>query len=141
MVIVTLVGEDLAVEGGEFTYVGANTECRNCQLKTVCFNLKPGRTYKITKLRDKRHNCAIHDGQVVVVEVEEQPLAGMVDREVPEGVSLALKKNSCRQLSCPNIEVCNNPAIQPERSYTVQKVHGKVDCPKGSTLYRIDVKD
>ena len=71
MVLVTLIGEHLAVEGEEFTYLGANNECRNCQLKTVCFNLKPGRKYRITKLRDKHHECDVHEGDVVVVEVEE----------------------------------------------------------------------
>lgn len=49
MVLVTLIGEDLAVEGGEFTYMGSSNECRSCQLKTVCFNLKPGRRYRIVK--------------------------------------------------------------------------------------------
>jgi uncharacterized protein len=141
MVIVTLVGEDLAVEGVEFIYLGANTECRNCQLKTVCFNLKPGRTYKITKLRDKRHNCSVHDGQVVVVEVEEQPISGMVDHEVIEGTTTPLRKVACRRLSCMYFDVCTNLAVQPGRSYQVQKNHGKVDCPKGATLYRIDVKE
>jgi uncharacterized protein len=141
MVIVTLVGEDLAVEGTEFTYLGANTECRNCQLKTVCFNLKSGRSYKITKLRDKRHNCAVHEGQVVVVEVEEQPITGMIDREATEGTSMPLRKVACRRLSCSYLDVCTNPAVQPGRSYQVQKNHGKVDCPKGVALYRVDVKE
>ena len=77
MVLVTLVGEQLAVEGEEFTYLGSNNECRNCQLKTVCFNLKPGRKYRITKLRDKHHDCNIHEGKVIVVEVEELPAPGV----------------------------------------------------------------
>ncbi len=141
MVIVTLVGEDLAKEGAEFTYVGANSECRNCQLKTVCFNLKPGHSYRISKLRDKRHNCAVHEGQVVVVEVEELPLAGMVDREPSEGATVTLQKLVCRHLSCQYFEVCTNPAIQPDRSYVVNKRYAKVDCPKGATLYRVDVKE
>ena len=141
MVIVTLAGEDLAKEGLEFKYVGANSECRNCQLKTVCFNLKPGRSYRITKLRDKRHNCTVHDGQVVVVEVEELPLSGMVDSEVSEGTAVTLQKLKCRYLSCPYFEVCTNPAIQPDRKYVVNKKYEKVDCPKGATLYRVDVKE
>jgi uncharacterized protein len=141
MVIVTLVGEDIAVEGNEFVYLGANTECRNCQLKTVCFNLKPGRTYRISKIRDKRHNCTVHDGQVVVVEVEEQPISGMVDMDVMEGASVPLRKTGCRNLSCNFFDVCTNPGITSGRSYQVTKNYGKVECPKGSTLYRVDVKE
>ncbi len=141
MVIVTLIGEDLAVEGTEFTYLGANSECRNCQLKTVCFNLKPGRSYRIMKLRDKRHACSVHEGQVVVAEVEELPILGMTDQEVTPGVTMRLYKYNCRNLSCPYLEACTNPVIQPDRSYVVNQVRGKVDCPRGATLYRVEVKE
>jgi uncharacterized protein (UPF0179 family) len=71
MPLVTLIGEKLANEGAEFLYLGPNNGCRNCKLKTVCFNLKTGKKYKITKIRDKRHNCNIHDENVQVVEVQE----------------------------------------------------------------------
>ena len=141
MVIVTLVGEHLAKEGTEFTYIGANNECRNCQLKTVCFNLKPGHGYRITKLRDKRHNCAVHEGQVVVVEVEELPLSGVTDQPAAEGASVKLKKSNCRNLTCDTIDACRAAAVQPERTYVVCKALGKVDCKKGFALYRVDVKE
>jgi hypothetical protein len=141
MVIVTLVGVELAKEGMEFTYLGANNECRNCQLKTVCFNLKSGHSYRITKLRDKRHNCTVHEGQVVVVEVEELPLAGMTDQPIAEGASVKLKKTNCRNLSCNSYDVCTNPVIQQDRAYVVCKSLGKVDCPKGFALFRVDVKE
>ncbi|UCB58450.1 MAG: UPF0179 family protein [Thermoplasmatales archaeon] len=71
MPFVTLIGEKLAIEGDEFKYLGTNNGCRKCKLKTVCFNLKPGSTYKITKIRDKQHKCNVHDGNVVAVEVQE----------------------------------------------------------------------
>ena len=73
MPFVTLIGEKLAIEGDEFIYLGSNNGCRNCKLKTVCFNLKPGSAYKITKIRDKRHSCNVHYGNVVAVEVQELP--------------------------------------------------------------------
>ena len=71
MALVTLIGERLADKDKEFIYIGPNNECKNCKLKTVCFNLKPGKKYKITKIRDKRHNCNIHAGNAIVVEVQE----------------------------------------------------------------------
>ncbi len=40
MTLVTLIGEKIAEEDMEFTYIGPNNDCRNCKLKTVCFNLK-----------------------------------------------------------------------------------------------------
>ena len=74
MVLITLIGEKLAVEGLEFTYVGANSECRSCKLKTVCFHLKPGRNYTITNIRDKKHTCNVHEGNAVIIEVNEQSI-------------------------------------------------------------------
>jgi uncharacterized protein (UPF0179 family) len=71
MPLLTLIGNRLAKEGNEFIYIGPNNECRNCKLKTVCFNLKPGKNYKITKLRNKRHDCKVHDGSAIAVEVKE----------------------------------------------------------------------
>lgn len=139
--IVTLIGHELAREGGEFTYVGANNECRSCQLKTVCFNLKAGRDYRVTKLRDKRHDCPIHEGGVVVVEVEEQPLVGVVGREVMPGEVTKLQRLACRNIGCDHYSLCTTLAVQPEKSYVVTKACEKIDCPKGQTLYRADVSE
>jgi uncharacterized protein (UPF0179 family) len=128
MVLVTLVGESLAVEGQEFTYLGSNNECRSCQLKTVCFNLKQGRKYRITKLRDKSHDCSIHEGKVVVVEVEELPLTVAIPKELPEGASTTVEKKSCKNIGCDSFEVCTNTAFQNGKTYTVKKVYEKILC-------------
>jgi len=71
MPLVTLIGEKLAKENDEFIYLGPQNDCKNCKLKTVCFNLKQGSQYKIIKVRDKRHNCNVHEGNAAVVEVQE----------------------------------------------------------------------
>ena len=85
MPLVTLIGEKLANNETEFFYLGPNNECRNCKLKTVCFNLKIGRKYKITNIRDKRHNCNIHEATVVVVEVQEMPILTTIEKKLTEG--------------------------------------------------------
>ena len=141
MVLVTLVGEQLAVEGEEFTYLGSNSECRNCQLKTVCFNLKPGRKYRITKLRDKRHECGIHEGKVVVVEVEELPLTVAITKEITEGSTTTVEKKECKNIGCDSFEICTSTALQNGKIYTVNKVYGKMECPKHHVLYKVDVTD
>ena len=84
MPLVTLIGEKLAREDAEFCYIGPNNECRNCKLKTVCFNLKLGRHYKITKVRDKRHVCNVHEGTAVVVELQELPILTTIDKKLSE---------------------------------------------------------
>jgi len=141
MVLVTLIGEHLAVEGVEFTYLGSNSECKNCQLKTVCFNLKPARKYRITKLRDKHHECNIHEGNVVVVEVEELPLTVAVTKEPTEGVTIQVEKRECKNIGCDSFEICTSTAPQNGKKYSVQKVYGKIACPKHYTLYKVDVTD
>jgi uncharacterized protein (UPF0179 family) len=141
MVLVTLIGEYLAVEGEEFTYLGANNECRNCQLKTVCFNLKPGRRYRITKLRDKHHECDVHEGDVVVVEVEELSITVAVTKEPTEGTTTTVKKTECKNIGCDFFEVCTIPALQNGKNYTIKKVYGKMECPKHNVLYKVDVTE
>lgn len=141
MVLVTLVGEQLAVEGEEFTYLGSNSECRNCQLKTVCFNLKPGRKYRITKLRDKYHDCSIHEGRVVVVEVEELLLTVAVPKEPSEGDITTIEKQDCKNIGCDSFEMCTSTALQNGKTYTVKKVYEKISCPKHHELYKVDVID
>jgi uncharacterized protein (UPF0179 family) len=141
MVLVTLVGEQLAVEGEEFTYLGSNSECRNCQLKTVCFNLKPGRRYRITKLREKNHDCNLHEGKVVVVEVDELPLTVAVPKELSEGKTTTVKKQDCRNIGCDSFEICTNMGLQNGRNYMVKKVYEKINCPKNHELYRVDITD
>jgi len=141
MVLVTLIGEHLAVEGEEFTYLGANNECRNCQLKTVCFNLKSGRKYRIIKLRDKHHECHVHEGDVVVVEVEELPITVAMTKEPGEGTTTTVKKKECKNIGCDFFEICTTPALQNGKNYTVKKVYGKMECPKNNVLYKVDVTD
>jgi uncharacterized protein (UPF0179 family) len=141
MVLVTLVGEQLAVEGQEFTYLGSNSECRNCQLKTVCFNLKPGRKYRITKLRDKYHECGIHEGKVVVVEVEELPLTVAIPKELSEGVTTTVEKISCKNIGCDSFEICTRTTFQNGKTYTITKVYEKIQCPKNFELYKVDITD
>ena len=70
MPLVTLIGEKLAVENKEFIFLGPQSDCKNCKLKTVCFNLKQGGRYQILKVREKRHSCNVHEGCVAVVEVK-----------------------------------------------------------------------
>jgi uncharacterized protein (UPF0179 family) len=141
MVLVTLVGEQLAVEGEEFTYLGANSECRNCQLKTVCFNLKPGRKYRITKLREKHHDCNIHEGTVIVVEVEELPLTVAITKDLPEGAQTTVEKKGCKNIGCDSYEICTSSPLQNGKTYTIKKVYEKITCPKNHELYKVDITD
>ena len=141
MALVTLICEKLAVEGEEFTYLGANNECKNCKLKTVCFNLKPGRQYKITKIRDKQHNCSIHEGNVIVVEVSEMPILASINERSEEGTQAKVNKQECKNIGCDYFEVCTNITLQRGKIYTIKKVFEKIDCPVGHELYKVELTD
>ncbi len=72
MAKISLIGVDLAKEGMEFTFVTPLVGCAECRIKNVCFNLDPGRTYRVTAVREKRNPCFVFNrDQVATVEVEE----------------------------------------------------------------------
>lgn len=141
MPLVTLIGEKIAKEGTEFVYIGPNNDCRNCKLKTVCFNLKIGRNYRITKIRDKRHNCNVHEGTTLVVEVEELPIIAAIDQDLIDKKETKIEKKECQNIGCEYYQFCNNVAIQKERNYKIIKVLEKIDCPIGYELNKVELND
>ena len=140
MPLVTLIGEKLAVNDTEFVYLGPINNCRNCKIKTVCFNLKPGRKYKITNVRDKKHNCNVHEGTTVVVEVQEMPIIISTDEKVKEGSVEKIKSINCNSIGCPNFEYCSF-SLNKEKKYKIKKIIEKMDCPLGYKLQKIEISE
>jgi hypothetical protein len=140
MALVTLIGEKLAVEGNEFIYLGPQNDCRNCKLKTVCFNLKQNRTYKITNIRDKKHSCNIHEGAAAVVEVKEMPIVTTIDKSLSEGATTKIEKEECKNIGCKYYELCN-VKIQKDKKYTIKTTYEKIDCPAGYNLQKAELSD
>jgi len=141
MTLITLIGEKLAKQNEEFIYLGPNNECRNCKLKTVCFNLQQGREYKINKVRDKQHSCNIHEGNVVVVEVNPLPIIASIDKKESEGSKIKINKIECENIGCDNYQLCLNRAIQRDKTYKIKKIHEKIDCPEDFELYKVELSD
>ncbi|RLF26229.1 MAG: hypothetical protein DRN01_05190 [Thermoplasmata archaeon] len=140
MPMVTLVGERMAKKGAEFTYLGPSSECKNCRLKTACFNLKKGRRYRIVGIRDKRHSCNLHDGGVHVVEVNELPIVVSVEKNnAKEGSEIGITTMDCMHLDCDNFELCHNPAVQVNKKYRVVKLLEKIECMDGRDLVKAEV--
>ena len=140
MPLVTLIGEKLAIKDSEFIYIGPNNECRNCKLKTVCFNLKTGRKYKITNVRDKRHNCGIHDGTAVVVEVQELPILISTEEKIKEGSSTKIKTVECNSIGCQYIEICSKQ-VNKDKTYKIEKIIKKIECPLGYSLKEVEISE
>ena len=133
MPLVTLIGEKLAKNEAEFIYIGPNNECRNCKLKTVCFNLKIGRKYIITNIRDKKHNCNVHEGTVIVVEVQEAPIIAAIEKKNLQGTKTKMKNNECRNIGCNNYELCSFN-LNKDKTFKVKKVIEDIECPIGNDL-------
>jgi hypothetical protein len=138
MVAVTLVGEKQAKEGRTFVFLGPLGECRDCKLKTVCFNLEEGRTYTIMAVRNVHHDCKIHESGVRVVEVEKAPIrAAVFTRNALEGTSVVWEQKDCINIGCPNFYLCGPRGIKAGEKYRVVKVLGILDCPDGVPLKEV----
>lgn len=140
MALVTLIGEKLAIKGMEFEYIGPNNDCRNCKLKTVCFNLKPGRRYKITNIRDKKHSCNVHEGAAAVVEVEEKPIITSIDKKHKKGEETKIEKVDCGSIGCDNYEICK-VGLQKDKKYAVIDIIRDIKCPLDYNLKEAELKE
>jgi uncharacterized protein (UPF0179 family) len=140
MPLVTLIGEKLAKSDAEFIYIGPNNECRNCKLKTVCFNLKIGRKYKITSIRDKKHNCNVHEGTVIVVEVQETPIIAAIDKKISEGTKTKMENVECRNIGCDNYKLCSIN-LNKDKTFVVKKIIEDIECPIGNELKKAEINE
>ena len=142
MAKISLIGLDLAKEGLEFTFVSPLVGCAECRIKNVCFNLEPGKTYKVTKVRDKVNPCFVfnHD-KVATIEVEEidEVVNMQYGKKVQEGSSVTLKSMNCDHITCPHIEKCNLMHMREGTRATIKSVDSKLDCPKGYNVRSVSV--
>lgn len=140
MVTITLIGEHQAKEGEQFVYMGPLTECRDCKLKAVCFNLDVGNAYKITVIRDVHHECKIHEEGVRVVEVEKIPMRCAVGQKYAmEGSLITLEDPRCKNLACEKYRLCRPPGLEHGTKYKVTVVKGEVECPEGNKLVEVEL--
>ena len=142
MAKISLIGVDLAKEGLEFTFVGPLVGCAECRIKNVCFNLDPGRTYRVLKVREKENPCFVFNkDRVSTVEVEEVPeiMHMQYGKKLQEGSSVTFKSMGCDHHTCPNIEKCNLVHIREGIRGVINKVEDKLDCPKGYDMRKVSV--
>jgi len=142
MVNVTLIGERWAKEGNEFTYLGPCSECKDCKVKTVCFNLEEGRRYRITRTRETKHPCKIHDLGVVAVELQELPLqVAMETGKALEGAVVTFGENGCRIAACVNKRLCSQERIKKDQKVKILQKGEELECPEGKRLVVVEVQE
>jgi uncharacterized protein (UPF0179 family) len=136
MANVTLVGEKHAKKGNKFVYRGPLSECRECKVKTVCFNLEEGRQYEIKEVRQMHHQCKIHESGVRAVEYEKLPIEyaitsdGAIDkaRITIEGPEL------CPNRGCEHYRFCFPLGIKTGSQYEINEVKSTINCSEGKKL-------
>ncbi len=135
MVLITLIGKEQAHIGNRFYFIGPLTECRDCKLKGVCFNLEPGHQYEVTNLRDTEHDCEVFNDKVRVVELEKIPTKATVQKKVViEGSMITYESNDCARLGCEHYAECHPVGLENGDKRTVTDIIGKVDCPVFDSL-------
>ncbi len=133
--VVTLVGETQAKVGTTFIFLGPISECRDCKRKTVCFNLEEGTLYEIISVRDKHHECNIHEGGVRVVELKKSPIETTVDPNYAiEGSMITVEKEECLNIGCEHRRICFALGPKANKKYKVADVKSDVKCPEGRNL-------
>ena len=129
----------MARKGTEFVYVGVAQQCRGCRLKMVCSNLKVGRCYRITNVRDKEHVCDLYEGGVVAVEIEKQPIETTIKKDSAEGTSVTYTEVNCDMVGCQHYALCH-PGVDAKK-YNIIEVLEDVKCPKEYALKRVRLDD
>ena len=133
---VTLIGEKIAKVGSEFIYCGPIPDCRDCRLKNVCFALDEGRRYRITKVRDVKHECIVHEDGARVVEVEKTETPYLAETRLALSGSMITfaPRESCRNLACENYRTCYPAGLKEGDKLKIVTVGAEVQCPAGLKL-------
>ena len=138
---ITLIGVDLARKNMEFTFKGPlSGKCDDCRIRNVCFNLEPGKKYKITDVKEQVNPCFVYNkNKVSTIEVEEVKNTYNIQngKRLMEGSSIELRSMKCDYLTCPNIEKCNLINISSKK-IVVNKIEKKLSCPKGYDIREVE---
>ncbi len=141
MALITLLGKSQAEVGNEFYFIGPLTDCKDCRLKGVCFNLEPGSRYRVIQIRPQEHDCREYDGDsVVAVEVEKVATPAAVAKKVAiDGSMITYQDSSCENVGCPNYFLCHAVGKRDGQKYSIVGVKGDLECPRGDKMVAVDL--
>ncbi|MCK4455801.1 MAG: UPF0179 family protein, partial [Thermoplasmata archaeon] len=114
---------------------GPLSECKDCRLKGVCFNLEEGKRYRISSVRRLHHSCRVHEDGVRVVEVEAVPVDAVVSvKSAVEGSTVTLEFPKCGEIGCEHYRLCHPLGLKDRQKATIIEVKEKVKCPRKRPL-------
>jgi uncharacterized protein (UPF0179 family) len=142
MVKITLYPSRLSFVGREFTYIGEAPECSECKIRANCHDLKSGHRYRIVALREKEHDCAVHEGDKVrVVEYEELPLEiALPQRKAIEGAIISIEETECDARWCEFNRFCRRVSLPIGTRVRIISLGQDVECPAGTKMKRAIVE-
>lgn len=108
LLMITLIGINLAEKGLEFMHYGASASCEKCRFKSTCIDsLEEGRIYIISDVKDTAHPCPIHDGgKVKVVDVDKADIKALIDsKKAFEGSNIPFNFPQC-DVDCEMRNLC-----------------------------------
>ncbi len=143
VVKVTLVGIKQAKKGFKFIHFGPSEQCNNCPLYKTCMeNLEKGRIYEVIKVRNIKHLCKIHEGGVVVVEVQEAEIKATINKKAAfEGAIITFHPQQCSENSCKFLKRCLPLGLKDgDRCKIVKVIDRNIECPLGKNLALVQLK-
>ena len=136
--MITVIGERQAKVDGRFIYLGPLTECKECKLKGVCFNLDAGALYRIVEVRAVKHDCKVHEEGVRVVKVEKERMEGAIGKKgALEGTIITYEVIKCDNLGCENYHLCHLQGIDKGHKARIAMILGDLGCSEGKKLVRV----
>ena len=141
MVLLTVIGRKLAKPGSEFIFIGPNSNCKDCKVKTICFHLGKGVKYKIINARDVIHDCPEHEDNVVIVEVEEVSREAIIPKkQAMEGTTITFEFPKCNIRGCQYYSLCFPIGMESGMKRQISKVAKKVECKAGQDRVNVVLK-
>ncbi len=144
MATVTLIGERHAEVGHEFVYAGEVDGCTDCPFRNQCLNLEPGQSYRVTDVRTNAQAlpCAVHEDDVVAVEVEAATRTVNVDTRHAYSGNKTTIEGQCPHISCPSHSFCRPDGIAVNDNLRIVEIHGSTPhdtCLLDRELTHVDV--
>ncbi|MCK5024465.1 MAG: UPF0179 family protein [Thermoplasmata archaeon] len=138
MVLLTVIGRKLAKPGSEFIFIGPNSNCKDCKVKTICFHLEKGTKYKIINARDVVHDCPQHEDNVVIIEVEEVPREAIIPKkQAMEGTTITFELPKCKERGCLHYQLCFPVGMKSGLKRQVSSVIENVECANGQNRIKV----
>lgn len=139
--MITLISNDQAKEGYEFIPFGQAEECADCSLRLSCNeNLEVGRKYRVKLVKEKSHPCKM-GGEVVLVDVEEAEVMGVMEKKKAyHGSKIEFFPMECTDIFCVNYKYCRPDGLRSGDTCQIIDSFDPVDCKLMDGLVRVKLK-